>query len=80
MKKTGVFWAILTLALLVVLVPSMKTFFEGLVTAIPADTMTDYPFIAFIFNNLTLWIILITVGALGWAILKSFKGRGGTGY
>lgn len=73
MKKSGIFWAILTVALLVIVAPAMKTFFEGLITAIPAKTMTDYPFIALIFNNITLWIILVTIGAVGYAIFKHFR-------
>ena len=77
MKSSGIVWAILTIALLVIVAPAMKTFFEGLVEVINPVTLAAYPIIELIFNNITLWIILVTIGGVGWAIFKHFR-KGGT--
>ena len=88
MKKSGIVWAILTIALLVIIVPELKNGIEKLVEVINferlaastyPETVAAYPIIALIFENITLWIILVTIGAVGWAIFKHFR-KGGTGF
>jgi len=76
MKKSGIVWAILTIALLVIVAPSMKTFFEGLVEVINPATLATWPRLGLVFDNITLWIILVTIGGVGWAIFKHFR-KGG---
>ena len=86
MKKSGIVWAILTIALLVIIVPELKNGIEKLVEVInferlAASTYPEVvvasPIIKLIFDNITLWIILVTIGGVGWAIFKHFR-KGGT--
>ena len=79
MKKSGIIWAILGIALLVVVAPAMKTFFDKLSEIVEAEASEEgwSPFVEIIFENITLFIILVTIGAVGWAIFKHFR-KGGT--
>lgn len=80
MKRSGIVWAILGLALLVIVAPAMKTFFEKLSEIVEAEASEEgwSPFVEIIFENITLFIIIVAIGAVGWAVFKHFKGKGGT--
>lgn len=79
MKRGGIIWAILGLVLLVVVAPTMKTFFDRLSGIVESEASEEgwSPFVEIILENITLFIILVAVGAVGWAIFKHFR-KGGT--